>query len=295
MKTAHDIFQCLVCSNSKFEITDTVWKCALCGKIYKVEKDIPLLVKSWEQLELKLEEARLVKPNWYSGEQPPEVVSPWKHHLKKRRLYVEKSIATYLQAKVQGLSDTLLDLGCGDGNNLEYLQKYAQSVYASDYNIVRLARARLRYASVKLFLADMLDYPVKDNSFDIIFFNHVLEHISEDSRALKTVQKILKPDGLLILGVPNEGVWWWQLAFKLQPESIKNTDHVHFYTAETICQKLINSGFKIIEVKHIGWGVPHWEIDGLLRQYKFFDDLLELIGGRLFHQQASSLYVLASK
>ena len=131
--------------------------------------------------------------------------------------------------------------------------------------------------------------------FDIIFFNHVIEHIADDTKALETVFRVLKPDGLLILGTPNEGVFWWQLAYKLQPQTLKNTDHVHFYTAETIRSKLRAQGFRILEIKHIGWGPPHWGLDRRVRRYGLVDDMFEAIGKRFVPKQASSLYILATK
>ena len=69
-------------------------------------------------------------------------------------------------------------------------------------------------------MADICDYPAEDDCFDVIFFNHVLEHIPDDVAALREVRRILKPGGLLVLGVPNEGAAFWQLAYRLQPKTM---------------------------------------------------------------------------
>ncbi len=129
----------------------------------------------------------------------------------------------------------------------------------------------------------------------IIFFNHVLEHIREDVKALAATLRLLKPGGLLILGTPNEGAWWWQLAYKLLPEMLEASDHVHFYTAREVVQKLQRAGFQIRQVKHLGWGPPHWSWDGRIRKHKWVDDGFEWVGKIFLPTQASSLYVLASK
>lgn len=84
-------------------------------------------------------------------------------------------------------------MGCGDGNHLSDLAAYADKVYGSDYNSVRLLRAKhnshIRGSTAEhvLFLADILDYPVCYNFFGIVFFNHALEHIFQDLKALQTV------------------------------------------------------------------------------------------------------------
>ena len=295
METGTQFFKCLHCGGARVVPFETHWSCGNCGRSYAAEQGIPILVRDWQRHEEELNLARAVKPGWYVEEQPLELASPWRHHLKKRRLYVEFAITRYLLSKGESRVRTLLDLGCGDGNHLAYLQTYTSILFGSDYNLVRLARSRIRHPDAILFLADILDYPAQDNFFDIIFFNHVLEHVPDNGKALETILRILKPMGLLVLGTPNEGVWWWQLAYRLQPQTLHTTDHVHFYTAELLTEKLKAHGFDITEVKHIGWGPPHWGCDARIRKYKWVDDSFELAGKILFPRQASSLYILATK
>jgi 2-polyprenyl-3-methyl-5-hydroxy-6-metoxy-1,4-benzoquinol methylase len=263
--------------------------------MYAIEQGVPILVRDWQRHTQELDQARSIKPGWYLEEQLPEQSSPWRHHLRKRREYVESAIQECLQDNGQLHAATLLDLGCGDGNHLEWLQKYTDTLFGSDYNLLRLVRSSLRHPTASLFLADVLEYPARDEFFDMIFFNHVLEHIHDDNAALATVFRLLKPGGLLILGTPNEGAWWWHLAYRLQPETLKQTDHVHFYTAKEVVMKLKAQGFRIREVKHLGWGPPHWGWDGRFRKYRWVDDWFEWIGKIVIPHQASSLYILATK
>lgn len=290
-----DFFLCLNCGANSSAQSASKWECSHCGMTYPVIENIPILVKEWTKHEEEIEKARAVNPNWYLAEQLPEETSPWRHHIKKRRLYIEQVLRNYLRLHDKQKADNLLDLGCGDGNNLHYLQHYTHTIYGSDYNLVRLVRARTRFDSATIFLADILDYPARDDFFEVIFLNHVLEHIPDDESALKKIYRILRPGGLLVLGVPNEGVWWWQLAYRLQPESLLSTDHIHFYTAPTVSKVLQKSGFRVREIKHLGWGPPHWEWDMRVRKYKFVDDAFELIGKTILPHQASSLYLLATK
>jgi SAM-dependent methyltransferase len=269
--------------------------CIRCGAKYEIQNGIPILVRNWQQHRQEIEEAKALKPGWYIEEQPPEEISPWRHHLRKRRLFVEHAIQRYLDERDTLKVGRILDLGCGDGNHLAYLKPYTSTVYGSDYNFIRLLRSQQRMPEATLFLADILDYPVLDGYFDIVFLNHVIEHISNDLCVLETVYRILAPGGLLILGTPNEGAWWWQLAYRLQPQTRASTDHVHFYTAKELGSKLAQTGFDLIEIKHIGWGLPHWGLDGQIRKYKMIDDAFEVFGKMLFPKQASSLYALAKK
>ena len=52
---------------------------------------------------------------------------------------------------------------------------------------------------------DIQNINYKTNSFDIILCNHVLEHVSNDYKALKELYRILKPSGIVIITVP--GNW----------------------------------------------------------------------------------------
>lgn len=289
------IFHCPVCHSAPLLATSKALACSACGRNFPVEGGVPVLVADPAAHEAAMAEARAVNPDWYREEQPPETVSPWRHHLKKRRLYVSDCIRRELQRRGRERAARLLDLGSGDGTNLVWLSEFAESLYGSDYNAIRLARARARTPGATLFLGDILDYPVVDGFFDVVFFNHVIEHIRDDEAALATAYRILAPGGLLVLGTPNEGSWWWQLAYKRAPEIRKMTDHVHFYTAETIGRKMERAGFRVLEVKHLGWGPPDWHLDGQWRKHKWVDDLFEGVGRILLPRQASSLYLLATK
>ena len=50
--------------------------------------------------------------------------------------------------------------------------------------------------------ADICDLPFKDNTYDFILCNHVLEHIPDDKKAMQELYRVLKPNGIAILQVP---------------------------------------------------------------------------------------------
>ena len=66
----------------------------------------------------------------------------------------------------------------------------------------------LDYTSADLFSpivdvkADILDLPFEDESFDVIFCNHVLEHIIDDKKAMSELYRVMKKGGWGILQVP---------------------------------------------------------------------------------------------
>lgn len=66
----------------------------------------------------------------------------------------------------------------------------------------------LEYTSADLFSpivdvkADILDLPFEDENFDVIFCNHVLEHITDDKKAMSELYRVMKKRGWGILQVP---------------------------------------------------------------------------------------------
>ncbi|MCU0841990.1 MAG: class I SAM-dependent methyltransferase [Thiobacillaceae bacterium] len=268
--------------------------CSQCGTTIEAVEGIPLLVRDRQRIVQAIQAAREDgRAAWYDQPQDIQLSGPYRHHIAKRIAYVKQVLTRHIDGL--GRVPIALDLGCGDGNNLAWLGDLPVTLMASDYNLNRLLRARRRAPGIRLFMADVTDYPMLDDSLDIIFFNHVLEHIPDDTAALREVYRILRPGGLLVLGVPNEGAFFWRLAYRLQPSVRANSDHLHFYTASVLEGKCRECGFIVQETHALGWGLPHWTLDALVRRWKWVDDLFETVGKRLFPTQATSLYLILRK
>lgn len=66
----------------------------------------------------------------------------------------------------------------------------------------------IRYVSADLFEAgvmsrfDVQQMPFRDETFDVVVCNHVMEHVGDDAVAMREVRRILKPGGWAMLQVP---------------------------------------------------------------------------------------------
>ncbi len=49
---------------------------------------------------------------------------------------------------------------------------------------------------------DLHNIPLPDNQFDVVFCNHVLEHVTDDRQCMKELQRVMKPGGWGIFQVP---------------------------------------------------------------------------------------------
>ncbi len=290
------MFRCPACHKALAESDlGQATQCPSCALPIDSVEGIPLLVQDRTVTENAIAEAaRGGREGWFVDGHSSQWVGPYRHHVLKRKKWVEAAIAEW-SALRRSQSSVGLDLGCGDGANFHWLESYFTQLYGSDYNLQRLLRAAKLGTNARLFMADICNYPAEDDSFDVIYFNHVLEHIPDDLTALREVRRILKPEGLLIIGVPNEGAAFWQLAYRLQPKMLKTSDHQHFYTADSVAEQCKAAGLIVRKVHPIGWGVPHWTLDAVVRRFKWVDDGFETLGRRFLQSQATSLYVLLSK
>ena len=91
--------------------------------------------------------------------------------------------------------DDVLELGCGTGKNTALLTRIAQQIVALDFSsgMLRQAKTKIGSKDVLFVLADLTKpWPCKDESFELIVCNLVLEHVedldaifSQGARALK--------------------------------------------------------------------------------------------------------------
>lgn len=51
---------------------------------------------------------------------------------------------------------------------------------------------------------DLHDIPLEDNRFDVIFCNHVMEHVDDALRCMQELYRVMKPDGWGIMQVPQD-------------------------------------------------------------------------------------------
>jgi ubiquinone/menaquinone biosynthesis C-methylase UbiE len=49
---------------------------------------------------------------------------------------------------------------------------------------------------------DLHNAPFEDNSFDVVFCNHVLEHVEDDKQCMSELYRVMKPGGFGIFQVP---------------------------------------------------------------------------------------------
>ena len=99
----------------------------------------------------------------------------------------------------------VLEVGCGAGELLEHFASLGWETYGLDPSGAAVAAAARRGAQVHEGTLD--DQPWPAASFDLVVFQHSLEHIPEPVDALERARDLLAPGGRLIVDVPNWASW----------------------------------------------------------------------------------------
>lgn len=138
-------------------------------------------------------------------------------------------------------SGRFLDIGAGVGTLVAEAGRRgfaAEGVEVSDW-ASRFAREEKGLDVRTGFLEDAC---YKSGSFDLITINHVLEHVPNPGGTLAEISRLLKPDGVLVVGVPNIGSIMAGLRGRTWA-SLRPEEHIWHFTPETLKRLLAQAGF----------------------------------------------------
>ena len=95
----------------------------------------------------------------------------------------------------------MLETGCGDGRlwvdnikNVEKLKNIKITVTDISEGMVNDARRNIGNGMFDYGVADCMNLPFDDNSFDCVIANHVIFYCEEPGKAFKEIKRVLKPE-----------------------------------------------------------------------------------------------------
>lgn len=97
-----------------------------------------------------------------------------------------------------------LDIGCSTGFISDALHKAGAEVTGLDIDEPGLEAARERFGDkIEFICAGGEDIPAAPQSFDIVIFNHIYEHVVDPDAVMTDIRRVLRPDGVVYLGLGN--------------------------------------------------------------------------------------------
>lgn len=139
----------------------------------------------------------------------------------------------------------LLEVGCGNGRRLSRIRDIGWTVEGQEVDLKAASHARERYG-LMVYVGALESLSLKDEMYDVIIMNHVIEHLHDPIPFLAECHRILRPGGMLVAITPNARSYghkhfrkWWR---DLDPPR-----HLYLFSQKTLRQIATKSGFNRIE------------------------------------------------
>lgn len=135
-----------------------------------------------------------------------------------------------------------LDVGCGAGARLDRAAQLGWVTYGLDLGERAVAAAAGRGHRVAVGSAEHLPFPTA--SMHLVMMSHVLEHLADPLQALREARRVLAPEGLLSVAVPNFGSG----TARLYGEHWRALDvprHLQHFTPQTLRQAATQAGLRV--------------------------------------------------
>lgn len=140
---------------------------------------------------------------------------------------------------------TILEIGCSSGYLLKKIHEALPQATLIGSDVVYKPLLELsKQLTIPLLRFDILQCPLPDNCVDAIILLNVLEHIEDDTSTLRQINRILKPNGVLILEVP--------AGPHLYGAHDKICMHFRRYKLSELCQLITQQGFTLANRSHLG-------------------------------------------
>lgn len=232
---------------------------------------------------------KAIREEFYGYPTPSQ--APFRSLLRRVLLYPE-----YLHLKISGRESIpfrgegrILDVGCGPGKLLSDLRGHGWEVYGVDFSPVAVEYAKSQNG-LDVRLGNIFQAGYQDRFFDVVMFNHSLEHIYNPLETLKEAHRILKPGGLLFISIPNAGgleakifgKWWvhWD-----------TPRHLYHFNTVTMAQLVARAGFRLETMKSgVGTSFFLGSVDAV---YKYLLHRRNGHGAMMKHLVARPLCLLA--
>ncbi len=143
-----------------------------------------------------------------------------------------------------------LDVGCGSGYTMQMASEDLNCECTGvdpepgAHGVGRFLKSIIKDEIILKGFAENL--PLENNSFDVVFSSHVLEHVNDEQQSLKEMKRVLKDGGLLIIGMPTA-----KMAFINFFSSIVFTTHIKMYEffRFLLTKNILKNFIKIFRVK----------------------------------------------
>lgn len=156
-------------------------------------------------------------------------------------LHIAASIATLMK---DNSLKKVLDVGCGTGKLVKYLNENGFQAYGCDNVNIAVKTARKINKKNIIVKAPATKLPFKKNSFDILTAISMIEHLTkkEINAFILEAKRVLKPNGFIFIVTPNLASPWRFIHGK-KWFGYSDPTHITFFTPLSLAKLLKQNGF----------------------------------------------------
>jgi SAM-dependent methyltransferase len=215
----------LVGTNGYFEYV----KCSMCGLVF---------------LEPPSKEDILTKypSSYYDG---------WKDKLSHRMLVILRKLS--IGRSVPTAGGPVLDVGSGSGSFLRILKQLGVTAYGLEPSTAGYLVTKEK--GLEVYRGTLFEAKFPHGHFQTIVLNHVLEHVESPTALLQELKRILHPDGLLLVGVPNIDSFHFK-AMKGNWVGLDPPRHLFQFSPKTLKLYGAKVGLKVERVRYNSAALP---------------------------------------
>lgn len=146
----------------------------------------------------------------------------------------------------------ILDIGCGEGTAKRFLDHAGLAGHWTGVDLDAERVARCRALGYHEFVDDLdleqSALPFADDSFDLVVASHIIEHLVNDTDALADWYRVLRPGGLMMLGLPMHlGLVAGLAARRHARRGRKPFGHCQFYSMASLRQ--LTAGYPVHDIR----------------------------------------------
>jgi 2-polyprenyl-3-methyl-5-hydroxy-6-metoxy-1,4-benzoquinol methylase len=146
----------------------------------------------------------------------------------------------------------VLDVGCGFAATSERIAQLDNRVVGVEASAEAVAVARTRLAEVvhlDLQQFDDVERALGGRRFDVIILADVLEHLAWPTGVLRKYVSLLKDDGVMLISLPNVGLWSVRLSlafgnFQYDDTGVLDRTHLRFFTRSSARAMIEDAGLE---------------------------------------------------
>lgn len=175
---------------------------------------------------------------------------PWRGRAGARRRMWRRRLRLLRDAK----RGRLLDVGCAEGGFIDQARRAGFACEGTELS-AHGARRTARVLRVPVFQGELTEAGYPACSFAVVTIWHVLEHMLHPGEALAESRRILEPDGMLVVAVPNRDNPIFRAAYRAargRPLHLYHPDdreqHLHHWNPESLANALELAGFDVLSI-----------------------------------------------